>query len=169
MNMPYMDDGSMAIIDIRRSVSIAVPADIVRRQFGDVAHHAATHVHRGVRFEVLADDGARCRYRQVTRVGPIRLTQEFDVKRVDDGPLVNTVTRGQFEGGTITFDIRPDGAEQSAVEARLKAEVRGLGALAAPLLRRSVRRAFDRALAEDRDDLESGKYSYVAATARDHR
>lgn len=159
----------MSTIDIRRSMSIAAPADIVRDQFGDVAHHAATHVHRGVRFELLDEKGAWCHYRQVTRFGPIRLTQEFDLERVDDGPLVNTVTRGQFTGGTISFDIEPDGAERSTVEARLEAEVNGLSALAAPLLRSSVKRAFDRALAEDRDDLESGTYRKFAATPPDHR
>jgi hypothetical protein len=107
---------------------------------------------------VLHDDAVGCRYRQTTRVGPIRLTQEFDLKRVDRGPLVNTITLGQFEGGTITFDIQPEGPDRSTVEARLEAKVNGLGALAAPLLRRSVGRAFDRALAEDRHDLESGTY-----------
>jgi hypothetical protein len=148
----------MSTIDVKRSVAIAAPADIVRRQFGDVAHHAANEVHRGVRFEVLDDNQTRCRYRQVTRVGPIRLIQEFDLERAANGPLVNTVTLGQFKGGTITFDIQPDGLDRSNVEARLEAEVNGFGALAAPLLRRSVRRAFDRALAEDRNDLESGTY-----------
>lgn len=159
----------MSTIDIRRSVSIAAPADIVRRQFGDVAHHAATHVHRGIRFEVIAEMGAWCHYRQVTRVGPIRFTQEFDLERVDDGPLVNTITRGQFEGGTISFDIEPDGAQRSTVNARLDAEVNGLVALAAPLLRRSVERALDRALAEDRNDLESGTYCEFAATPPGHQ
>ncbi len=156
--MPFVEDDDMSTIAVTRSVSIAAPADVVRRQFGDVAHHAANRVHRGVRFEVLQEDRARCRYRQVTRVGPIRLAQELDLERVEGGPLVNTVTHGQFKGGTITFDIQPDGPDRSHVDARLEAEVKGLGALAAPLLRRSVRRAFDRALAEDRNDLESGAY-----------
>ena len=94
----------------------------------------------------------------MTRIGPIRLTQEFDLERVNEGPLVNTITLGQFKGGTITFDIQPDGPDRATVEARLVVEVNGLGALAAPLLRRSVRRSFDQALAEDRNDLESGTY-----------
>lgn len=159
----------MSTMDIRRSVSIDAPADIVRRQFGDVAHHAATHVHRGVRFEVIDDEGGWCHYRQVTRVGPIRLTQEFDLELVDDGPLINTITRGQFEGGTISFHIEPDGTRRSTVEARLNAEVNGLAALAAPLLRRSVKRALDRALEEDRNDLESGTYPEFEASPPDHR
>ena len=123
-----------------------------------MAHHAATHVHRGVRFEVLSEDRGRCQYRQVTKVGPFRLAQEFDLQRVEGGPLINTITHGQFTGGTISFDIQPDGADRSTVEARFEADVEGLGALASPLMRRTVTRALDRALAEDRHDLESGNY-----------
>lgn len=149
----------MSSIDVQRSISIAAPADVVRRQFGDVGHHAATGVHRGVRFEVLDDDGTLCRYRQVTRVGPFRLAQDIDLERTDEGPLVNTVRRGQFAGGTITFDVQPDTASSSIVEARLCAELTGPAVLVAPLLRRSVERAFERALAEDRHDLESGAFS----------
>lgn len=163
--MPFVDDGLMSTIDVQRSISIAAPADIVRRQFGDVAHHAATGVHRGVRFEVIDDGPTRCRYRQVSRVGPLRFVQELDLNRRDDGRLVNTVVRGQFEGGTISFEVQPDGADRSTVLAHLQAEVSGLSAFAAPLLRRSVRGALDRALAEDREDLESGTYPRSAAAA----
>jgi hypothetical protein len=167
--MPFEEDDGMGTIDVKRSVSIAASADTVRRQFSDVAHHAATDVHHGVRFEVLDEDGSRCRYRQVTRVGPLRLVQELELDRLDDGPLVNTVRRGQFEGGTITFDVRPDGVDHAIVVARLRAEVNGIRALVAPLLRRSVGRAFDRALAEDRIDLESGAYLDSVAAASDPR
>lgn len=168
MLMPLLEDDTMTIIDVRRSVSIAAPADLVRHQFADVDHHAASDIHRGVRFEVLDDDGIRCHYRQVTHVGPIRLAQELTMERVDDGALVNTITRGQFEGGTITFDVQPDGSDRSRVEARLQADVAWLGTLAAPLMRRGVARAFDRALAEDREDLESGTYLEACVDTSDH-
>ena len=36
----------MASLEVARSVEIERDADIVRRQFGDVAHHEATGVHR---------------------------------------------------------------------------------------------------------------------------
>ena len=148
----------MSKLDVQRSISIAAPSDVVRRQFGDVAHHAETGVHRGVRFEVIDDHPARCRYRQISRVGPIRLVQELELDRHRDGQLVNTVVRGQFEGGSISFDVQPNGADRSTVRARLQADVRGLAALVAPVLRHNIGRALDRALAEDREDLESGRY-----------
>lgn len=159
----------MRTLSVRRSVSIGVSTDVVRRQFGDVTHHADTNVHRGVRFEVLSDDRDHCQYRQVTRVGPFRLAQEFDLQRADEGPLINTITHGQFKGGTISFDIQSDGYGRSTVEVRLEAEVEGLAALAAPLLRRTVTRALDRALAEDRHDLESGTYPGSNAAVPDRR
>lgn len=43
----------MATLDVARSVEIDRDAEVVRRQFGDVAHHVATNLHRGVVFEVV--------------------------------------------------------------------------------------------------------------------
>lgn len=153
----------MTVVDVRRSIRIAREPSVVRQQFADVAHHEATGVHRGVRFEVVDDTPSRCRYHQVTRVGPVRLRQELVLARTEDGPLVNTVLAGQFAGGSITFDIEPDDGSpsRSHVEARLVAELSGVQALLAPILRRSVARALSKALEEDKHDLEFGDYERI--------
>jgi hypothetical protein len=149
----------MGVLEVSQTITIDRPADVVRRQFADVAHHQATGVHRGIRFEVIDDDGQRCRYRQVSRVGLLHLTQELELPHTDEGPLVNTVTRGQFQGGTITFVVEAGGKGHSTVEARVASPMRGLEALMLPVLRSKVRRTLARALAEDKADLESGNYA----------
>ncbi len=82
----------MKTLAVTATIDIDQPVEVVRQQFGDLAHHARSGVHRGVRFTVIDDDGTLCRYRQATRVGPIWLRQELVVQRVDDGPLVNEIT-----------------------------------------------------------------------------
>lgn len=141
-----------------RSVEIERHASVVRRQFGDVAHHAERGIHRGVVFDVIADDGARCRYRQVSTVGPVKLRQEFELDRTDEGPLVNKIVAGQFTGGAITFDVEPCGEGRSTVEARLTVPISGALRLVAPILRARVGKQLAAALVEDKADLEGGTY-----------
>lgn len=148
----------MKDFEVIETITIEAPADQVHAQFGDVAHHAETGLHKGVSFEVLADDGNICRYRQTTAVGPLRLNQELELTRSADGSLENRVVSGQFAGGMIEFTISPQGEAASSVEARVSAVLRAHEIVVAPLLRRTVRRSLARALREDRDDIESGRY-----------
>lgn len=87
--------------------------------------HATTQLHRGVRFEVLDDEPPRCRYRQTTRVGPLRLRQDLELHRIADQALVNHITRGQLAGGTITSVITPTGERSSQVTASVSAPLVG--------------------------------------------
>jgi hypothetical protein len=148
----------MATLKVHQNVTIARPVDVVRAQFGDVTHHQQHAVHRGVRFEVLDDDGRHCRYRQTTALGPLKLRQEFVLTRSPAGPLVNTITEGPLAGGTITFHIEPAGEGHAHVTAVVQADVRGLGVLVAPLMRRRMAKSLQAALVEDKADLESGTY-----------
>ncbi len=153
-------------LSIEESIEIEAKPNLVRRQFADVAHHERAALHRGVRFEVLDQDDHRCRYRQTSHLGPLRLKQEIELARRDSGPLVNTITKGQFTGGTISFVIRPvdgGGETQSAVTARLEGPLRGPQRLLAAVLKRQVSKALARALTEDKADLESGAYSKLTA------
>lgn len=145
------------MVIVERCVDIAVPAARVRRQFGDVAHHQHPGVHPGVTFEVVADDPDVCRYRQVTRVGPLRSTQEMELRRTPEGPLVNTIRRGVFRDGAIVFDVVESGPDTSTVAARLESD-RTAHRVLRPLISLVVGRALAKALDEDRNDLESGRY-----------
>jgi hypothetical protein len=146
---------------VERSIQIAAPAEVVRAQFGDVAHHAHTGVHAGVTFEVLSDDAELCRYRQISRTGPIRSTQVLELERHERGPLINTVVGGPFRGACIVFDIAEMtdiDAARSTVTARFESP-RRIHRLMRPVIRRVVGAALTAALEEDRHDLESGSYS----------
>lgn len=147
----------MSRLEVSCEISIDAPPEAVRAQFGDVAHHADVGVHRGVVFVVLEETAHVCRYRQTTSLGPLRLRQELALARAPTGPLVNTIVRGQFSGGSITFDVQPDTDEQSHVTASLSADLGALSLLR-PLLRRTVISSLSAALAEDKHDLESGTY-----------
>lgn len=94
------------VLDVEAETEIRRDAATVRRQFGDVAHQQRAGLHGGVQFEVLDDDEQYCLYRQITKLGPLRLSQQLQLARTADGPLVNQVLAGQFTGGTISFDVR---------------------------------------------------------------
>jgi hypothetical protein len=145
-------------LTVARDVVIARPHRLVEDQFADVAHHAATGVHRGVRFEEVEGGPTRCTYDQVTRQGPVSLRQRFVLDRGDRARQVHTVVSGAFAGGTMTFDIRPVDDATTTVTATLEAPVGVLTGLAAPVLRAVLGRSLARALDEDRRDLESGAY-----------
>ncbi|MDH3682217.1 MAG: hypothetical protein OEV40_19975, partial [Acidimicrobiia bacterium] len=133
-------------LEVDVTTMIARPERVVRSQFGDVAHHQRTAVHRGVAFEVLDDDGTTCWYRQTSRLGPLPVHQEMRLVRSVDGPLINTVAAGPLTGATLTFIVDQDGPERSVVTALLRAELRGLQAIAAPAVRANARRGLVRAL-----------------------
>jgi hypothetical protein len=148
----------MGQLSVSATTVIEMPAAIVRQQFSDVEHHDLNRVHRGVRFEIIEDGVDQCRYLQVTRVGPVALRQELTLHRTPDGPLVNTVERGQFAGGSISFDIEPTGPEQCTVRATVVGAVPRWQVPAQPLMRRMIERNLAIALAEDKADIESGGY-----------
>jgi len=150
--------GTVAVLEVTRSIEIERSAEVVRRQFGDVAHHAATGLHRGVTFELIDDGDSLCRYRQHTKVGPLTLTQELELDRTESGPLVNRVVAGEFAGGSITFSVTQLLAQTSMVDAQLVAPVSGIPRLVAPVLRAQVGRQLAAALLEDKADLEVGHY-----------
>ena len=91
-------------------------------------------------------------------MGPVKLRQEFELERTEDGPLVNRIVAGQFRGGAITFEVEPHGEGRSIVDARLTVPVSGGMRILAPILRPRVGRQLAAALIEDKHDLESGAY-----------
>lgn len=146
------------MIEVSRSVTIHRPLEEVQAQFGDVAYHERNGHHRGVIFRVVEETSAHCDYEQETRIGPLRLNQQFRLQRGEPAHQVNELLKGPFSPGTVTFDVIAEGQDASQVTATLRSTRRGLTRIAAPLLRRTLARALGKALAEDKGDLESGAY-----------
>ncbi len=147
------------MFEVSAQVTIRRPLVEVREQFGDVGYHERNGHHRGVSFRVVSETAQSCSYSQVSRVGPLRLHQDFELDKTVPAHQVNTLVSGPQSPGSITFDIVPDGHEGAKVTATLCSTRPGFTQMAAPLLRRSLTRALSRALEEDRNDLESGRYA----------
>jgi hypothetical protein len=143
---------------VRDSIRIGRPIDLVRRQFGDVRHHAERGVHRGVLFTVLSESVDQCRYRHETRVAGMRQIGEVVLTRQADGSQTNLFTSGSNTGMKITHDFRPDGSDATIATVTIELPVRGARRLLAPLIRLVVGRDLARGLEEDRLDLEEGGY-----------
>lgn len=149
----------MATLHAQETLEIDAPMDLVMAQFGDVDHHSETQPHRGVEFAVISESNAECRYRQTTRIGPLRLKQEITLDKTQSNPQVNRITKGQFSGGSISFAF--DEADTgTVVTATVEAELTGINRLLKPLLRRNVAGALRSALVEDKADIESGRYPW---------
>ena len=147
------------MLEVSAQVTIRRPLDEVQEQFGDVGYHERTGHHRGVSFQVVSENSQSCSYSQETRLGPLRLRQEFELDKSVPAHQVNVLVSGPFSPGSITFDVVADGDDGAKVTATLCSTRTGFTQMAAPLLRRSLARALSRALEEDRDDLESGRYA----------
>ena len=147
------------MLSVSAQVSIRRPLAEVQEQFGDVGYHERNGHHRGVSFHVVSETAQSCRYTQESRVGPLQLRQDFELDKTVPGHQVNTLVSGPLSPGAITFDVVSDGDNGASVTATLCSTRPGLTQLAAPLLRRPLRRALIKALQEDRDDLESGRYA----------
>jgi hypothetical protein len=148
-----------SVFEVTQQITINQPVERVRAQFGDVAHHERTGVHRGVTFTVVAERPDYCEYQQTTRMGFVRIRQSFRLERDDPACQVNVLTAGAFTPGSITFEIEPTAiADTTVVTATLRAPLRGVTARLAPLLRPALARSLAKALREDRRDLESGAY-----------
>ena len=142
------------MLQVSAQVTIRRPLDEVRQQFADVGYHERTGHHRGVSFHVVSENSQSCSYSQETRLGPLRLRQEFELDTSVPGHQVNVLVSGPFSPGSITIDIVADGEDGAIVTATLCSTRPGFTQIAAPLLRRSLERALRQALEEDRDDLE---------------
>jgi hypothetical protein len=147
------------MLKVTTDVTIRRPLEEVQAQFADVADHERNGHHRGVSFRVSSESANACSYSQTSRVGPLRLRQQFELDRSVPGHQVNELVSGAFSPGSITFDVVADGDDGAKVTATLCSTRRGFTQLAAPLLRRSLARALATGLEEDRDDLESGRYA----------
>lgn len=103
----------MTVLDIEAEIQIERDHAVVRRQFGDVGHHERTGPHRGVRFEVIDDDLGRCRYRQITRLGPVRLHREIVLERASAGPLVTPSSPASSPAGESASTSSHEGGRRT--------------------------------------------------------
>lgn len=147
----------MPAIEVRRSVRFRRAPDVVRCHFLDIPHHLAHDVHKGVHYRILEEDRDRVRLTQDFRVLGLPKHDELVLYPTADGRVVQEFLAGDFAGGGIELSFHADG-DGTRVEAVLRAPMRGINRLLAPIIKWQVGKITDRALEEDRHDLESGGY-----------
>lgn len=145
---------------------IARPIDEVRRQFGDMHHHARNRVHKAIDIKVIADDGTTCRYTFDVRVMGLRQHDEVVQTRRKDGSLVAETVAGTNVGTKTTVTFKKDGKAATIVDFRLEAPLSGFKRWIKPLFAMGVRREVRKAFIEDRHDLEVAGYPRKPDTAK---
>jgi uncharacterized membrane protein len=147
----------MSEIHVQVTQTIERPADLVRRHFLDMEHHARHPVHAAARFAVGEQSPTHCVYTQETRLGPFKLREDARLER-DGDDVVNRSLNGASAGMVVRFSFRPIDPSTTEVTADIRLPRTGLRKVIAPLLRRMLRSGFARALEEDRIDLEERGY-----------
>ena len=74
-------------IQVTSSGAIKRPLEEVRQQFADMAYHAATGGHAGVRFAIVSQDAQQCRYRQEVTLLGLRQADDLLNTWLPDGNL----------------------------------------------------------------------------------
>jgi hypothetical protein len=148
----------MAKLEIDRGCVIKRPIEVVRSHFLDFDHHIARGVHAGVRYQVLSASGGKQRVRQMIRVLGLPKVDVIEVGLDGDGNVRQDFLEGDFAGGHIEVHFRALDATTTELRAQLRAPLRGLNALMAPIVRRVVEKLTEQAIREDQDDLERKGY-----------
>jgi hypothetical protein len=145
----------MTLLEVRKTVRIRRPSEVVRCHFLDMHHHIAHGVHQGIRYTILAEEPGRLRLTQDFKVLGMPKRDEIILYTTPDGCVRQDFLSGDFAGGSIEVRFEDDGPA-TRLYARLRAPLRGAMALLRPVIRWQVSKLTDQALEEDRRDLEGG-------------
>jgi len=149
-------------ITVASSGAIKRPIEEVRKQFADMAYHAAAQVHAGVRFTVLTEDERTCRSRQALTLLGQRQADELVNTWEPDGCLRSESVAGTNQGLRVLYRFA-GGAGVTMVYVTFEIPARGLKRWLGPVFRLLAQRALRRAFDEDRHDLETGAYARYRA------
>ena len=87
-----------AILTVEVSRTIAQPADLVRRQFLDIAHHIRRGVHPGITFTLHSQNETETRYQLAQSVLGWRLVDEYRSSLTSAGTVLGEVLSGSHAG-----------------------------------------------------------------------
>lgn len=149
----------MATIRVSDEKLIARPIDVVRAQFVDMAHHAATRVHASLEVSNVRPQQGGCRVTNRKHVMGRVMQDEVEVLRHADGNSTLRSLSGANAGLVITQNFESVDAQRTRVKTTVALPVTGLRSLLAPLVRMGLQRDLATALEEDRVDLEERGYT----------
>jgi hypothetical protein len=147
-------------IEVQRS--IAVPLDLVRRQFLDIAHHIRQNVHPGLQWSLHSQTNTEAYYRLTQRVLFWPLVDEYRSSLTSRGTVLGEVLSGSNAGMCTEIFFTAQGAKSTHTRVCLTVPRQGAVKWLGPLYATVVRLSLARALAQDAYDLESGRYPSAA-------
>jgi hypothetical protein len=146
-------------IQIAASIRIEASPDVVRAQYRDMDHHIRNNVHPSIAFQWEAGSPGERRIRTTFRI--LGLPQ-FDVavlEDVPDGSMIIRYLEGTNAGMVVMHEFLPlDGGKATQVKLGVEAPATLGRKLLGPLFKVGARQVLNKALAEDKADLEKGTY-----------
>lgn len=145
-------------VEVRHDCWIDAPPAKVRAQFADIQHHIDANVHPNLRFELLAQEPHRARFRQDVRLLGMWQRDLFDRVIDEDGSIHDESIHGFNKGGTIDISFAPKaegGREGTRVDIVIRLPTPPLLGWLAPLLRKQVLRETMIAVQQDKQDIEN--------------
>src|SRR5438105_15696277 len=76
-------------VEVKHLVWIKAPVETVQSQFADLNHHIDANVHPKLRFEVLAQEPTRARFRQEVKLLGLKQRDLFERTIGDDGSITD--------------------------------------------------------------------------------
>jgi len=152
----------VTLLRVHGETIIERPLATVQAQFADMAHHAATGVHKALAVGNVRPQANGCRFTGRRRVLGLVQEDEMEVERLSDGGSVLRSLSGSNAGLVITQAFEALGPDRTRVRTTVELPVRGMRKLLAPLLRVALRQDLATALAEDKADLEVRGYPLIA-------
>ena len=148
----------MASVTVTSIKEIRCPIDVVRAQFSDLKHHIEHNVHRRFQLTLHASDERSCDFTQGYRILGVVRHDEARLERNADGSLHGKFVEGPNQGGETFTTFESLGSDSTRVQFKAVIPLRGLMALAKPLVKRQLERDIANGLEEDRIDLEERGY-----------
>jgi hypothetical protein len=146
-------------VEVHHTIWIHAPVETVQSQFSDLYHHIDANVHPKLRFEVLAHEPRRARFRQEVKLLGFRQRDVFERTIADDGSITDVSVDGFNKGGSLHFGFVPkaaEGRDGTEVDITIRLPVPPLMGWLSPLLEKQVRSEVTVAALEDKRDIEKG-------------
>jgi uncharacterized membrane protein len=148
-------------VEVKHVIWIGAPLEKVRSQFADLYHHIDANVHPKLRFEVLAQEPTRARFRQEVKLLGLRQRDLFERTIAEDGSIHDVSVDGFNKGGSLDFQFAPrqsGGKDGTEVDITIRLPLPPLMGWLAPVLAKQVKREVTQAALEDKYDLEQRGY-----------
>jgi hypothetical protein len=146
-------------VEVNYQLWIDAPPATVRSQFADIQHHIDANVHPKLRFELLAQEPRRARFRQEVVLLGMKQCDLFERTIDSEGSIHDVSVDGFNKGGTMDFRFLPaaqGGRDGTLLDAIIRLQTPPLLGWLAPLLKAQVIREVNAASMEDKRDIEHG-------------